>query len=56
MAKDVNQKPINTSYNPFSDDNAPNVVQLSTGQAIREIPGQYFKVLTRPSVTRFAEE
>jgi hypothetical protein len=38
------------------DTNALNVAQLSTGQAIRELPGQYFKVLTRPSVTRFAEE
>ncbi|MBV9259403.1 MAG: YIP1 family protein [Ktedonobacteraceae bacterium] len=28
----------------------------STGQAVRELPGQYFKVLTRPSVATFAEE
>jgi hypothetical protein len=26
------------------------------GQAMRELPGQYFKVLTRPSVKTFAEE
>jgi hypothetical protein len=56
MAKDVDQRPIDTSHNPYSDDNAPNVELLSTGQAIRELPGQYFKVLTRPSVTRFAKE
>ena len=29
---------------------------LPLGQAIRELPGQYFKVLTRPSVKTFAEE
>jgi Yip1 domain len=29
---------------------------LPLGQAIRELPGQYFKVLIRPSVTTFAEE
>jgi len=28
----------------------------STGQAIRELPGQYFKVLSRPSVATFVEE
>jgi hypothetical protein len=56
MAKDVNQKPINISHNPYSDDNAPNVAQPSTGKAFRELPGQYFKVLTKPSVTSFAEE
>jgi hypothetical protein len=56
MAKDLYQKPIDSSRNRYSDDNAPNVAQLSTGQAIRELPGQYFKVLTRPSVTRFGEE
>ena len=29
---------------------------LPFGQAMRELPGQYFKVLTRPSVKTFAEE
>src|SRR5215472_5214017 len=29
---------------------------LPLGQAMRELPGQYFKVLTRPSVKTFAEE
>lgn len=29
---------------------------LPLGQAIRELPGQYFKVLTRPSVKTFTEE
>jgi hypothetical protein len=29
---------------------------LSPGQALRELPIQYLKVLTRPSVKTFAEE
>ncbi len=56
MAKDVYQKPIDSNHNPYSNDNAPNFAHLSTGQAIRGLPGQYFKILTKPSVTRFAEE
>ena len=56
MAKDVYQKPIDDNHNPYSNDNAPNVAQLSIGQAIQALPSQYFKILTRPSVSRFAEE
>jgi hypothetical protein len=56
MAKDVYRKPIDRSHSAYSDDNTPNVRQHSPGQTIRELPGQYFKVLTRPSVTSFAEE
>jgi hypothetical protein len=56
MLKDLYQKPIDSSHNPYSDYNAPNVAQHSTGQAIRALAGQYFKVLTRPSVSRFTEE
>lgn len=56
MAKDVYQKPIDECHNLYSNDNAPNATHLSTGQAIQGLPGQYFKILTKPSVTGFAEE
>jgi hypothetical protein len=56
MAKDIYQKPIDSSHNSNVVNNTPNVAQPSMGQAIRELPGQYFKVLTRPSVNRFVEE
>ena len=53
MAKDIYQKPIDISHNSNLNNNTPNVAQPSIGRAIRELPGQYFKVLTRPSVNRF---
>jgi hypothetical protein len=56
MAKDIYQKPIDSSHNSNLDNNTPNVEQPSMGQAILELPGQYFNVLTRPSVKRFIEE
>src|SRR5215469_17200086 len=56
MAKNIYQKPIDSSQNSSLDNNTPNVVQPSMGRAIRELPGQYIKVLTRPSVNRFVEE
>jgi hypothetical protein len=56
MAKDIHQKPIDISHNSNLDKNTLNVAQPSMGQAIRELPGQYFKVLTRPSMNRFVEE
>jgi hypothetical protein len=56
MAKEIYQKPIDSNHNLNVDNNTPNVVQPSIGQAIRELPGQYFKVLIRPSVHRFVEE
>jgi hypothetical protein len=56
MAKDADQKPIDSSLNPYSNDIAPGIAHHSTGQAIRELPGQYLKVLTRPSVASFAGE
>lgn len=56
MVKDVYQKPIDSSHNPYSNDNAPNVRKHSPGEAIQELPGQYLKVLTRPSIAKFAEE
>ncbi len=34
MAKNVYQKPIDGSHNPYSDDNTPYDVQLSTRQAM----------------------
>ena len=37
MAKDLYQKPIDGSYNPYSDDNAPNVRQHSPRKAIAVI-------------------
>ena len=56
MAQDIYQKPIDSSQNSNLDNNTQNGVQPSIGQAIRELPGQYFKILTRPSVNRFVEE
>jgi len=56
MAKDIYQKPIDISHNSNLNNNTPNVAQPSIGRAIRELPGQYFKVLIRPSVNRFVEE
>jgi hypothetical protein len=56
MAKDIYQKPIDSSQYSNVDNNTPNVAQPSMGQAIRELPGQYVNVLTRPSVNRFEEE
>jgi hypothetical protein len=47
MATTSNQSP---TYGSIST--AP----LPLGQAIRELPGQYFKVLTRPSIKTFVEE
>lgn len=41
-----------TQVNMKTQDQAP----LSLGQAIRALPGQYIKVLTRPSVRTFEEE
>ena len=41
---------LNTVYN--QQPTAP----LPLGQAIRQLPGQYIKVITRPSVQTFAEE
>ena len=56
MAKDIYQKPIDDIHNSKLDNNTQNVAQPSIGQAIRELPGQYFKVLTRPSMNSFIEE
>ena len=56
MAKNIYQKPIHSSQDPNPDNNTQNVSPPSIGQAIRELPGQYIKVLTRPSVNRFVEE
>ncbi len=41
-----------SNQSPAYDITAP----LPLGQAIRELPGQYLKVLTRPSVKTFAGE
>ena len=56
MAKDIYQKPIDSSHDSKLVNNTPNIAQPTMGQAIRELPGQYFKVLTSPSVSRFVEE
>jgi len=56
MAKNINQKPIYSSHDLNLNNDTRNVAQPSIGQAIRELPRQYFKVLTRPSVNRFVEE
>lgn len=45
-----------TTSNQRSDYGSISTMPLPLGQAIRELPGQYFKVLTRPSVKTFAEE
>jgi hypothetical protein len=37
MAKDVYQKPIDSSHNPYSDDKAPNVAQQTTFINIRKL-------------------
>ena len=45
-----------TTSNQRSDYGSISTMPLPLGQAMRELPGQYFKVLTRPSVKTFAEE
>jgi hypothetical protein len=41
---------LNANYNNQA------ATPLPLGQAIRELPSQYIKVLTRPAVQTFAEE
>ena len=56
MAKNIDQKPIDSSQ----DSNLDNTTRTATSpymvHAIQELPGQYLKVLTRPSVHTFVEE
>jgi hypothetical protein len=46
------------SYNPNSSTGYNNIptMPLPLGQAVEELPGQYLKVLTHPSVRTFVEE
>jgi Yip1 domain len=44
------------AHRPYSAYDIPSTLPLPLGQALRELPGQYLKVLTRPSVKTFVEE
>ncbi len=56
MVSTTNTNPFNTNQNTYTDINSAVRARLPLGQAVRELPGQYFKVLTRPSVKTFVEE
>lgn len=44
------------AHRPYSAYDIPSTLPHPLGQVLRELPGQYLKVLTRPSVKTFTEE
>jgi hypothetical protein len=56
MAKNIYQKPIDNSQDSNLDNATRTAASPSMVYAIRDLPGQYLKVLTRPSVNTFVEE
>jgi hypothetical protein len=56
MASTTNSNPFNTNQNPYASDDSAAPLRLTLGQALQELPGQYLRVLTRPSVRTFVEE
>ncbi len=56
MSRKISQTPMNSRQHLSSSSSVTSSRSLPLGQAVRELPGQYLKVLTRPSVRTFVEE